>query len=117
MGAPHVHVHGGHSQNDRRDACIAARSQSRKPSPKRNPLTPHGWATFIKQPASQRANLGDALCNFPRKPQTILFNGSARTALKMVGSDQCGHIESCPIEPAGKQWKRGMVTDGETAIQ
>ena len=107
----------GHSQNGTGDACIAARSQSRKPSPKRKTQKPHGWATFIKQPAGQRANLGDVLCNSPRKLQTILFNGSARTALKMVGSDQCGHIESCPIEPAGKPWKRGMITDGRTAIQ
>ena len=58
------------------------------PSPKRKTQKPHGWATFIKQPASQRANLGDVLCHSPRKLQTILFNGSARTALKMVGSDQ-----------------------------
>src|SRR5690349_6912268 len=35
----------------------------------------------------------------------------------MVGSDQCGDIESCPIEPAGKQWKHGVVTDGRIAIQ
>ena len=67
------HAHRGHSQNDTGDACIAARSQSRKPSPKRKTQKPHGWATFIKQPASQRANLGDVLCNSPRKLQTILI--------------------------------------------
>src|SRR5262249_19614270 len=61
---------------------------SRKPPPKRKTQKPHGWATFIKQPASQRANLGDVLCHSLRELHTILFHGSARTALKLVGSDQ-----------------------------
>ena len=72
----------------------------------------------LHQAAGQSArNLGYVLCNSLCQVQTIPFNGSARPALKIVGSDQRGHVESCPIEPAGKQWKRGMITDGRVAIQ
>src|SRR5262245_51553987 len=112
-----AHAHGRHNQNGTGDAWIAARGQSRQPSPKRNTQKPYGWAAFTKQPASQRANFGDALGNRLSQLQAIFFKGSSRTTLKMVGSDQCGHVESRTIEPAGKQWKRGMITDGRTAIQ
>ena len=43
--------------------------------------------------------------------------GLARAALKIVRSDQCGHVESSPMDPAGKPWKGGMITDGKTANQ
>src|SRR4029453_9724685 len=102
MGEPHAHA--GHSQNGTGNAWIAARSDSRKPSSMRKTQDPHGWATCIKQPANKRANLGDVLGKLPRYLQTILFHRSARTALKIVGSDQCGHVESCSVEPAGKPW-------------
>ena len=50
-----------------------------------------GQASPSSHPVS--ANLGDVLCHVPCELQTILFNRSARTALKLVGSDQQDRIE------------------------
>ena len=65
--------------------------------PNEKPRSPtDGQPSSSSQPV--RPNLGYVLSNSLCQVQTIPFNGSARAALKIVGSDQRGHVKSCSCE-------------------